>query len=157
MKTVIVKFQVSNSKLLVGVPVKVRNEQTIQTKRAESGFQNQNVRAGVIDTGTCVEYKSASSVTRLIDSLLRGGRSLTDLHYYVKSNGSNCAKKYVVVATFSDQGNKINGRAIDALIDSVWSNVFVWTNPNNTVTVNCNGKIPSEQKPAKVIDVPLIK
>jgi hypothetical protein len=154
MKTVIVKFQVSNIGLITGINTKPRNEQAIQAKRAESGFQNQNIRAGIIDTGTCVEHKSAS-VTKLVDAMLRGGRSLTDLHYYVKSNGSNCSKKYVVVATFADQGNKINGRAIDTLIDSVWANVFVWTNPNNTITVNCNGRIPSEQKPARVIDLTL--
>jgi hypothetical protein len=152
--TVIVKFSVSNVKLLVGINPKARNEQAIQAKREESGFPNQNVRSGVIDTGTCVEHKSAS-VAKLIDSLLRDGRPLTNLHYYVKGNGGNGSKKYVVVATFSDQGEKINGGAIDVLIDSAWSNVFVWTNPNNTITVNCNGRIPSEQKPAKVIDVTL--
>lgn len=148
---VLVKFQVTNPKLLAGIPPKKRNEEAIQAKRAASGFENQGVRKGVVDTGNHREYQNVS-VSKLINTLRRNTHPLTDLHYFIKGEGYN--KKYVVVATF-DHGTPVNGTAIDNLVESAWGHCHVWFNPNDTITVNCLHRMPAEQRPTTVKEIEL--
>jgi hypothetical protein len=148
---VIVKFQVTNPNLLGNIPLRVRDEEAIIAKRADSGFQNQNVRKDVIDTGNHREYQNVS-VSKIIDSMRRDSRPLSDLHYFVKKDdGKSFGKKYVVVATFAIGGTKVNGKALEDLIESGWKHCHVWFNPDGSITVNNLHRIPADQRPANNI------
>jgi hypothetical protein len=147
---VIVKFQVTNPKLVRGIPMIVRDEEAILAARAESGFENQGVRDGIIDTGNHREYKNAS-VSKIINTMRRDSRPLSDLHYYVKSDSNGYNKKYVVEATFEFGGTKVNGRALEDLIESGWGHCHVWRNPDGSTTINNINRIPADQRSANNI------
>ena len=98
-------------------------------------------REGRVDTGEPINLQSVS-VASLSDDLRKAGYVLANFGYFKKNPDDNVA--FVQLAFFRDTKEypirAETRKELDVLLKALWSKCHIWSNPDNSITVNCNIK-----------------